>query len=481
MTSMSRPLSHSLAMTLAIALFACAAVFAASPTLAAEMPPADIAAMSQSGSVTPPVAVGTAFTYQGRLLISGAPANGPYDLQFRVMDAAAGGGQLGSTVVVDNAAVSDGRFTVQLNVGLNVFGGGARWLEISVRPGAGGAYTLLSPRQELKPAPYALAMPNVYTTETTGFVGVGRSFQISSAEYFGVHAPVGSDQYGGMYVNSESAGGWPFYGFATAGTFRAWTYFDGNTSMWKLYNGGDRLIVPAGGGLEITSTSTTDGIRINDTPDDGVQIGTGSVAPNYGVYIPSPGVATICLLVYTADASNNYALYTSDNIEAGTVTLTAQKVIVRVGDGGSVSRGDVVMASGFDDPIDGGSDRLAVVQRAAGGVGGVIGVVASRLEWQTAPGKEDDGVQVLTPVDGPAQAGDYVAMVTQGVADVHVQRGASISKGTRLTAGDADGAVRPLRVESLNGMPVSEGAPVVGVALADANGRDTVPVFVNIH
>ncbi len=34
-----------------------------------------------------PTAVGTAFTYQGRLLDNGASANGQYDFQFKLYDA----------------------------------------------------------------------------------------------------------------------------------------------------------------------------------------------------------------------------------------------------------------------------------------------------------------------------------------------------------------------------------------------------------
>ncbi len=454
---------------------------AALPALAADMLPAINQPMAVSGNVTPPVVVGTAFTYQGRLLTSGSPADGLFDLSFRLMDAAGGGTQIGATFVVDNAVVADGRFTVELNFGTSAFGNGARWLEISVRPGAGGAYTLLSPRQKLNPAPYALAMPNVYSNETSGFVGIGRSTQITSNESFGVQTPTGAGIYGGMYINTMDATGWPFYGYATGGLAHAWTYLDGGTSEWHLYNGGDRLFVPSGGGLEIQSTSTTDGLRINATSDDGAQIGNATDYPNYGVYIPSPGVPNTCLLIATAQVSGNYALFTSDNIAAGNVAFTAQNVFARVDGPDALTPGDVVVASGVDRPLDGGTNRLALVRRAGRDASGVIGVVASRMEWQVAPGKETEHEMILMPTDGPARSGDYVELVTQGVTDVRVQRGAAIAKGARLTASDTDGGVRALRVVSINGMSVSESAPVVGVALADASGRDTVPVFVNIH
>lgn len=432
------------------------------------------------GLVAPDAVVGTAFTYQGQMLASGAPADGPYDFEFRLFDAAAGGVQLGATQTIDNAAVAAGRFTVQLDFGPGVFGGGARWLDINVRPGAGGAYTSLTPRQKLNPAPYALGLPNVYTNEATGFVGVGRNFQITGNEDFGVQSPTAASDYGGMYINTSDAAGWPFYGYATGGSFRAWTYLDGSTGDWLLYNGGTRLEVPSGGGLEIHTTTVTDALRINGSNDDGIQIGNGTNYPNYGLYIPSPGVSTYGLWPNTAVASGNYALYTVDNIEAGVVTLSAQTVIAKVAGGKALRPGDVVAATGVTDPVIGATNRLALVQAAGSEATGVIGVVANRMEWRPAEGPAKDEM-VLMPADGPADNGDYVSLVVLGVADVRLAPGADVDRGTRLTAAEAGGAARALRTEKLNGMTVTEGAPVVGVALEDARGRDTVPVFVNLR
>jgi len=102
-------------------------------------------------------AQGTAIGYQGRLNDNDAPANGLYDLKFTVYDAPSGGNAVGSTVDVNDLGVINGLFTVTLDPGANVFTGAARWLNISVRPGASlGVYTDLSPRQALTATPYAL-------------------------------------------------------------------------------------------------------------------------------------------------------------------------------------------------------------------------------------------------------------------------------------------------------------------------------------
>ena len=110
--------------------------------------------------------VGTGFTYQGRLTDGGSPANGIYDFEFKLYDAASSGTQVGSTIIQDDVAVTDGLFTVELNFGSGIFTGDARWLEIGVRPGASaGAYTTLTPRQMLTPTPYALALPGLWTQQ----------------------------------------------------------------------------------------------------------------------------------------------------------------------------------------------------------------------------------------------------------------------------------------------------------------------------
>jgi hypothetical protein len=105
----------------------------------------------------------TAFTYQGFLRDSGRPANGRYDLRFALFDSADGGNQIGSVVFVNNVPVADGLFTVEVDFGAAPFNTGARrWIEIGVRPaGRPGGHSLLTPRIELTPVPYAIYAQNV--------------------------------------------------------------------------------------------------------------------------------------------------------------------------------------------------------------------------------------------------------------------------------------------------------------------------------
>jgi hypothetical protein len=104
--------------------------------------------------------LGTAFTYQGRLTSGGVAQTASFDFQFALFDAATAGNQLGSTISQAAVSVSGGLFTANLDFGAQYISQ-RRWLEISVRPAGGGAYTTLTPRQELTATPQAagLALP----------------------------------------------------------------------------------------------------------------------------------------------------------------------------------------------------------------------------------------------------------------------------------------------------------------------------------
>lgn len=103
--------------------------------------------------------VGTAFTYQGQLAESGRPVHDRVDFTFRLWNAETGGSQIGSPITLLGEPVNNGLFTVELDFGDDIFIGGSRWLAISVNG------TSLTPRQHLTPAPYAMALPGLWTQQ----------------------------------------------------------------------------------------------------------------------------------------------------------------------------------------------------------------------------------------------------------------------------------------------------------------------------
>jgi hypothetical protein len=108
-----------------------------------------------------PTPASTAVSYQGQLLESGSPVDDTCDLRFTLYDAASGGNVVGSVVDLASVVIVDGIISEELDFGVDVFDGSARWIKIEVRcPAGSGSYTELTPRQEILPAPmahYALA------------------------------------------------------------------------------------------------------------------------------------------------------------------------------------------------------------------------------------------------------------------------------------------------------------------------------------
>ena len=109
--------------------------------------------------------VGTAFTYQGQLKDDGQPVNDTCDFEFSLWGAPSDGVQIGSTASANAVVATNGLFTVAVDFNTNGFTGDARWLQIAVRCSGDPAFTTLSPRQELTPAPYALALPGLWTEQ----------------------------------------------------------------------------------------------------------------------------------------------------------------------------------------------------------------------------------------------------------------------------------------------------------------------------
>ena len=102
--------------------------------------------------------MGTAITYQGSLNDAGSPADGLYDFQFKLFDdsSTVTGDQVGSTIDINDLDVIEGYFTVELDFGIDVFAGEARWLETTVAQSDGSDPCTLTPRVELTPTPYAI-------------------------------------------------------------------------------------------------------------------------------------------------------------------------------------------------------------------------------------------------------------------------------------------------------------------------------------
>jgi hypothetical protein len=133
--------------------------------------------------------LGPGFTYQGRLNDGGAPANGNYDMIFNLYDAPTNGNVLGSFSIFGAVPVTNGLFTVELNVynefGNNAFNGQARWLGIGVRTNNNNAmnpWIYLDPRQPLDCTPQAMFAMNASNAMNASFAATVADGSISSSK-----------------------------------------------------------------------------------------------------------------------------------------------------------------------------------------------------------------------------------------------------------------------------------------------------------
>ncbi len=135
-------------------------------------------------------AQGTAFTYQGQLDNAGVPANGLYDMAFRLYTTSSGGNPMAGPVTNSAVGVTNGLFTTAVNLG-NAFSGGSNWLELAVSTNGANAFTTLTPRQQLTPVPYAIAAENV-----NGTIGSQVSFSNAANQFTGTFTGTGGNLTG---------------------------------------------------------------------------------------------------------------------------------------------------------------------------------------------------------------------------------------------------------------------------------------------
>ena len=79
--------------------------------------------------------IGSAFSYQGRLYDEGNPAEGLYDLRFKLFNDPDGSGtQIGSTFDIDDIELINGYFNTKLDFGSGIYGSQKLWIQTSIRP-----------------------------------------------------------------------------------------------------------------------------------------------------------------------------------------------------------------------------------------------------------------------------------------------------------------------------------------------------------
>lgn len=305
-------------------------------------------------------AVGETISYQGQLTDDeGAPLNGTYTMVFRLYPTSSGGAPIYESGPL-NVNVDEGLFRVSLDAPQSAFDGGALWLAIEIEG------EVLSPRQEIQPAPYAMSLrPGALIRNAA----TGTAVRVESQD---VALYGAGDNFGVYGLNEGSANGRGYGG-----------YFESSTGSGVF---GSSTAVPS------TTNSVPAGVYGYSENGAGVY-GESGTAFAWGGYFDG-NVKINGSLVITGD------LFV-DGSKSGYV------VDLALNDGDrQLERGDIVVVSGVAAPVVGDLPVPLVQQTEAEASPAVIGVVDRRYELN------DDGHGRME--EGPAAPGDYLSIVTVG-------------------------------------------------------------------
>jgi hypothetical protein len=337
------------------------------------------------GEVSIAATMGSKFSYQGVLKESGSPVTGSRDMTFRLYSDGTCSTQVGSDIVKSGVQVTDGLFSVELDVTHSDFNGQGLWLEVEVGGTAVGC-------REILPVPYALSLrpgAQVIGEQTNG-----------NAIYAYNTATTGGTTYG-VYgrTDSGSTGASGVYGYAPTGsTFGVHGRADGSNSFASGVFG------------EATATSA---------PTYGVRGQSASTA-GYGVYGAATAASGTTYGVYgRSDSPSGAAIYGQGDVKQNRTGngLVKAAVYVNCNDNSLIggcsrafnnassstvscsigpSEGKCILDFGFDI-----SDRFWVAMADGGGDDGVSCVLGGSNDqldcsrWDASSGAEDGYIMVL--------------------------------------------------------------------------------------
>ena len=388
--------------------------------------------------------LGTSFTYQGQLKGGSGLVDGQCDFQFSLWDSAEDlTGQVGTIESVLALTVTNGLFTVPLDFGEDAFKGEARWLAVAVRcPAGGGPYHLLTPRQMLTAAPYALALPGLWTQQTSTTPNL-------LGGYAGNYAGPGVE---GAVILGGGQNGHPNRVQASYGSILGGEYNIVSGKYGTISGGGSNTVrgfaAAIGGGAQnvVTGTlATVGGGRLNRAHDFATAIGGGydNLAGGKGTTVGG-GVGNRAVLSGTTVAGGhlNYA-------EALTATIGGGEHILVTGELGTVAGGAWITVTGDYATVGGGWGNTASQYNATVGGGrdntasGYNGVVAGGIgntaagDGPTVGGGGDNvasGDSVTVGGGFRNEAHDTFATVSGGGENVADGQGATVGGGEGNTA-----------------------------------------------
>jgi len=208
----------------------------------------------------------TEFAYQGKLTTNFNPANGTYQMEFKLFDAAAGGNQIGATISNGSVSVSQGAYTVYLDFGAQVFSGADRFVEAAARKSASDPYTIISPRQKVTSAPYSIKSKTAETATIATSAVMADTASVATRAF-------NSERFGGLDVSR-------FVRLDTNDNVGIGTTSTGS----KLAVGG--TIESRSGGIKFPDATTQTTAGISSVNKDPTLTGNGTAASPLGVASP---------------------------------------------------------------------------------------------------------------------------------------------------------------------------------------------------
>ncbi len=424
-------------------------------------------------------AVSSKFSYQGVLKENGVPVTGTRDMAFRLYSNATCTTIVGTTISKPNVQVTDGVFSVELEVNQANLNGQGLWLAVAVEGTPVACQAIL-------PVPYALGLRpgaeilgngtvlSVSSTNDDALTVETASTTTHDAAIRGVASAASGLTYAVVGENNST------YQTAAGGRF------SGNAGIWITSTGSGF------GAVGVYAEGGDTGLYIGGPDSYGVRVTSAAGhSSGYGIHVDnSYGVGVFADSVKT---SNEWGLYTPAKLYVGTTMVTGGPLLLVAQNGGAAALepGDVVVAAGLGRAFADGPSPVMLVRRADGASGqAVAGVVYSLFvaEEEVDEHYAKDGVETTThwithSAEGPVAPGEYLLLCVLGPCPVKADAGGgTIQAGDTLSVSGTQGRAARAKSLTLEGVSFYPPGVTFGTALEPLEaGTGLIQVFVRLR
>ena len=258
--------------------------------------------------------VTNSITYQGKLTnAAGSPLTGPYTVTFKLYDVSSGGTALATDT--HSVTATKGLFTTQITADPRFFDGRALWLGIKV-----GADAEMTPRQEIRPVPYALSLrpgavitgTDVSSTLNLQNNGGGTALDASTSGTYspGVLTKTSGDSSHGVRAYTSGTGSHAVYATTWApGSIGVWAYTEGIGSPGVYASTDGRT---SAGVRATTYGMNSHGVDVLTTRAGSNGVNVTTSGGGYGVEVTTSGSNSPAFVAHTSSTQSD-GLYAETN------------------------------------------------------------------------------------------------------------------------------------------------------------------------